>query len=59
MVAPQSVGAGLHQFHHQGAIFDAVNSDDGGMVQRGEDLGFACETGEAVGIGGEKPPAVL
>ena len=31
----------LDQFHHQGELFDAVDSGDVGMVQRGEDLSFA------------------
>ena len=47
----------LDQFEHQrlGAfsLFQPVDVPDVGMVQRGEDLGFALEAGQAVGIGGE------
>ena len=44
----------LDQFHHKGThtagLFEAVNVRDVRMVQRGEGLGFACESGESVGV---------
>ena len=47
----------LDQFKDQGsgipALLDTVNRRDVGMVQAGEDLGFALETGQPVRVGGE------
>jgi hypothetical protein len=50
-----AIGEGLtrDQFHHEGALFDAVDGRDPRMVQLGEDFRFALEASEAVGIGGE------
>ena len=51
-------GRPLDEFEHQrlGALrfFQPVDVPDVGMVQRGEDLGFALEAGQAVGISGER-----
>jgi hypothetical protein len=44
----------LHQFHHQGALFNAVNGRDVGMVQRGQHPRFTRESCHAVGILGER-----
>jgi len=46
-------GRAFDQFHHEGALFDAVNRRDPGMVELGEDFRFALEAGQAVGVGGE------
>ena len=40
----------LHQFHYQGPLFHAVDLCDIGVIQRGQDLGFASESGQAIGI---------
>ena len=44
----------LDQFHHEGLratrSFEAVDRRDVGMIQRREDLGFALEAGDAIGI---------
>ena len=48
----------LDQFHYErrdaAAFFEAVNSRDVGMIQRGEDFRFALETREPIGISGER-----
>ena len=45
------------QFHHQrmsaAGIFEAVDRSDVGMVQRGEDFGFALEPRHALGVARE------
>ena len=59
-------GASLHaieqsfagdQFHGEGpaalGLDESIDDGDVGMVQRGEDLRFAIEAGEAVGVAGE------
>ena len=43
----------VDQFKHEGTLFDAVDRGDVGVVQRCQNLCFARETGEAIGIGGE------
>ena len=43
----------FHQFEDEGSVFDTVDRRDIGVVQRGQDLGFAGETREAIGISGE------
>ena len=47
----------LDEFHHQradaSAVFQAIDVRDVRMVERGEDLRFALEPGEAIGIVGE------
>ena len=47
----------LDQFHHQradaSAFLQAVDVRDVRMVERGEDLRFALEAGQAIGIVGE------
>jgi len=43
----------LHQFHHQRALFDAVDLRDVGMIERCQHLGFALEAGDALGVVGE------
>ena len=44
----------LDQFHHQRgdavALFEAVDRRDVRMIQRGEDLGLARETRQAIGV---------
>ena len=44
----------LDQFHHKGThtagLFEAVDVRDVRMVERGEGLGFACESGESVAV---------
>ena len=51
-------GLTLDQLHHEradaAALFEAVDVRDVRMVQRGEDLGFALEAREALGVGGER-----
>ena len=49
---PASVVA-FHQFHHDRALFHAVDRRDVGMVERRQHLCFPREAGEAVGIVGE------
>src|SRR5271165_119818 len=45
------------QFHNQGVrdagIFEAVDGGDVGVIERGEEGGFAAEAGQALGIGGD------
>ena len=54
-VLRNAIGEGLtrNQFHHEGALFDAVNGRDPRMVELGEDFRFALKAGKAVGVGGE------
>ena len=46
-------GLAFDKLHDNGALFDAVDSRDVGVVERREDLRFAGEAGEAVGVGSE------
>jgi hypothetical protein len=50
-------GFALDELHDQrgafGGFFEAVDLGDVGVVQRGEDFGFAGEAGEAFGVAGE------
>src|ERR1700730_5350448 len=41
------------QFHDESAVVDAVDGRDVGMVQRCEQLSFALEPGDALGVLGE------
>jgi hypothetical protein len=47
-------GVAFHEFHDQRALFDAVDGGDSGMVEAGENLGFAGEARETVGVIGEE-----
>lgn len=53
------IGEGFagHEFQNEAQsaalLFEAINGGDVGMVERGEDLRFALESGEAVGGLGE------
>src|SRR5207237_367637 len=46
-------GLAGNEFHHQGFFLDAVNDRDVWMVERSENLGFANEPREVVGIIGQ------
>lgn len=41
------------EFHHQGVLFDAVDDGDIRMIQGGEHLGFARESGQIIGVVGQ------
>jgi len=49
----------VHQLQHERLdairFLEAVNSRDVRVVQRGEDLRFAFEAGQPIGVGGEEP----
>ena len=47
------VGA-LHQFHHQGALLNAVHGGDIGVIQSGQQLGFALEASHVLSVVGER-----
>jgi len=47
------VGA-LHQFHHQGALLDAIHGRDVGMVLRSQHLRFTLEARRVLGIVGQR-----
>ena len=48
----------LDQFHHQRTpvirLFEPVYGGDIGMIERGEDLGFALEASHAFGVGSKR-----
>jgi hypothetical protein len=46
-------GRAVDQLDDEGSVFKSVDGADVGVVEGGEDLGFASEAGETVGIGGE------
>ena len=50
-------GRPLNQFHDEGpalvGLFQAIDGGDVRVVQSGEDLGFAPEAGNPIGIAGE------
>ncbi len=53
----------VDQFHDEGlhavGIFEAVDLRDVRMIERRQNLCFALEAGEAIGIGGERRAAGL
>jgi len=59
-LARESIGEriAIDQFEHEGAhwcrFFEAVDRRDVRMIERGEQLGLAFESDQAVGIGGER-----
>ena len=43
-------GFAFDELHDEGAVFDAVDGGDVGVVERGQDFGFALEAGHALGV---------
>ena len=48
----------LDELHHEGAdavrLLEAVDGGDVRVIERGQDLGFALEPGEPIGVSGER-----
>ena len=44
----------LHQFHHDGAVLEAVDLRDVGVIERRQGLRFAIESRQALGISGQR-----